>query len=231
VLGYTRRQWGLDPRCLDASWANRVRINGYDERLLTPRHRFQGLPAQGYAGFMESILAGIPHLLNVDYLQCRSEYIARKAIVFTGPIDEFFGFSEGRLAYRGQIRTHEFLPHVDYCQPCAQVNLPEATDAGPIRRIEWKHLMPQATRATCHGTVLTREFPFTPENPNQFEYPLPMEAQRRHYEEYRRRAARVSNLMICGRLGEYRYMDMDHAIGRALLLAEKLCAARQVRLD
>jgi len=225
VHGYTRRQWGCDPCDLDAQLANRIRVNGHDETSLTPRHRFQGLPALGYAHFMENLLAGVSRALDVDYLRCRSDYHARKALIFTGPIDEFFDFSEGHLTYRGQRRLHEFMPDHVLCQPCAQVNYPGDADDGPIRSIEWKHLMPEAELPLCAGTVITKEFPFTPENPDQFEYPMPMSQHRQIVECYRRQAAQVPGLLICGRLGEYRYLDMNQAIGKALSIAEKLCAA------
>ena len=225
VCGYTRRQWGMEPCVLDARLATRVRINGDHETTLTPRHRHQGLPEAGYAAFMTNLLHGVPHVLGADYLQCRGDYQARKALIFTGPIDQFFGFDQGRLAYRGQRRTHEFLPGIGHYQPCAQVNYPDATDHGPIRSIEWKYLMTEAVQRRLSGTVVTREFPFSPVDPDQFEYPMPMPRFREVYNSYRRRALGLDKLIICGRLGEYRYFDMDHAIGRAMLIAGKILSA------
>lgn len=222
VQGYTRRQWGLDPRLLDAQLAARVRVNGDHELTLTPGHRYQGLPELGYAALMENLLKEIPHLLGVDYLESRSSYEARRALIFTGPIDEFFGFDEGRLAYRGQRRVLRFIPKIDFHQPCAQVNHPDADEHGPIRTIEWKHLMPEQSRLQNQGTILTQEFPFSPQNPDHFEYPIPVPEYRQLYKRYRQRAVEVKGLTVCGRLGEYRYLDMDHAIGRAMLIAGKL---------
>ncbi len=222
VHGYTRRQWGMDPRLLDAQLAARVRINGDHEITLTPQHRYQGLPELGYTAVMENLLAGIPRWLGVDYLQNRSQYEARKALIFTGPIDEFFEFDEGRLAYRGQQRVLSFIPNVHYHQPCAQVNHSNVDDHGPIRTIEWKHLMPEQNRPRGQGTILTEEFPFTPDNPDHFEYPMPVPQYRQIFARYHRRALNMPSLVICGRLGEYRYLDMDHAIARAILIAGKL---------
>ena len=222
VHGYTRRQWGIDPRFLDARLAARIRVNGDHETTLTPRHRYQGLPESGYAALMESVLQGIPHLLGMDYLQSRHEYTARRALIFTGPIDEFFGFDEGRLAYRGQRRVLRFIPDIDFHQPCAQVNHPDVEEHGPIRTIEWKHLMPEQNRIRKQGTVLTQEFPFSPQNPDHFEYPIPVPEFSLLYKRYRQRADQEKGLVVCGRLGEYRYLDMDHAIGRAMLVAGKL---------
>jgi UDP-galactopyranose mutase len=222
VRRYTRRQWGIDPQSLGAQLIARIRVNGEHETSLTPRHRFQGLPDRGYAQLMKDLLEGIPRMLGVDYLRDRSGFKWRRAIIFTGPIDEFFGFDQGRLGYRGQKRVTQFLPGVDYHQPCAQVNHSDVDEIGPIRTIEWKHLMPEGARRPGQGTILTEEFPFAPGDPDQFEYPLPTARDRELYACYRRRADLVPGLVMCGRLGEYRYLDMDHAIGRAMLIAGKL---------
>lgn len=222
VRGYTRKQWGVDPSTLDAELAERVRMNDQRHTTLTPEHRFQGLPALGYAGMVENLLAGIPCVLGTDYLKNRSEYQARKALVFSGSLDEFFGFDAGRLGYRSQRRILRYLPDAEHYQPCAQVNHPLSGEASPLRTIEWKYLMPPDERSQTHGTVITEEHPFAPDDPNQFEYPMPTAQNRNIYEEYSRRAAAVPNLIVCGRLGCYRYFDMDHAIERAMAIAETL---------
>jgi UDP-galactopyranose mutase len=74
------------------------------------------------------------------------------------------------------------------------------------------------------GTLLTRETPFTPDDPREYEYPFPDAANKRLYMSYVERAASLGNVLFCGRLGEYRYYDMDQAIGRALMLADSLRA-------
>lgn len=222
VRGYTRKQWGVEPSSLDPELAERVRMNHERHTTLTPDHPFQGLPTLGYAGLVENLLAGIPCVVGTDYLKNRSDYHARKALVFTGSVDEYFNFDGGRLGYRGQRRVHRYLPESDHHQPCAQVNHPASGDASPIRTIEWKYLMPPHERGKTQGTVITEEYPFAPNDPNQFEYPMPTARNRHIYEEYRQRAAAVPNLIVCGRLGCYRYFDMDHAIERAMEIAENL---------
>jgi len=221
VKGYTRRQWGLDPRQLQPSLADRIRINVDQETTLSPRHVHQGLPTQGYAGLMARMIEGIPCVLGVDYLQNRSAYQVRRSLIFTGPIDEFFNFDAGRLRYRSLRRVHEFIPGADWVQPCGQVNHPDAGNREALRTLEWKHLMPADQQPQARGTLLTREYPFTPEEPDQFEYPVPTADQQELYRQYRRRARAVSGLVICGRMGTYRYLDMDKAIGLALRLAER----------
>jgi UDP-galactopyranose mutase len=78
-----------------------------------------------------------------------------------------------------------------------------------------------------HGTVLTRETTVTPDEPNDFEYPFPDEANAKLYKAYRERAEKIPNLLVCGRLGEYKYYDMDQAIARAMLLAGRILNGRK----
>lgn len=77
-----------------------------------------------------------------------------------------------------------------------------------------------------HGTVLTTEAPYSPDDPVRYEYPFPDQKNARLYESYKRRAMQIPNVLFCGRLGEYRYYDMDHAISNALSLADQLICAR-----
>ena len=188
-------------------------------------HRFQGLPADGYAGFTRNLFNGIPVLLNVDYLRQRASFQARKCLIFTGPINKFFNFDLGPLAYRGQERHHQYLPEVNYALPCAQVNNPDSSTGLHIRSMEWKQMMPPEYARHIHGTTVTHEVPVSPTNPDQFEYPFPDEGNSRLYANYRARAATLSNILICGRLGEYRYYDMDQAIERAMTLARSILSS------
>ncbi len=225
VKGYTEKQWGVAPSRLDKSLATRFEVRADDDTRLH-RHRYQGLPLAGYAAWMANMLAGIPVTLNCDYLRERTYLPPHRRLVFTGPIDEFFDFQFGRLTYRGQMREHEYVPDATYVQPEAQVNNP-GISAGPhIRTIEWKHLMPREFAERIRGTVLTRETTTTPSDTNGFEYPFPDTTNQMGYRRYRAAADRLSNTLICGRLGEYRYYDMDQAIGRALHLAGGLLDQR-----
>jgi UDP-galactopyranose mutase len=220
VKGYTAKQWGVDPRTLAADLAGRfdVRRDG-DVRLKASRH--QGIPRNGYGAFMARMLEGIRVLTGVDYLQDRPRFTARRQTFFTGPIDEYFGFDLGRLAYRGQRREHRYLPETGWHQPVPQVNYPQA-DVPIIRTLEWKHMMEPERRETFDGTVITSETPYSPDDPNDYEYPFPDAANQRLYARYRDRADKIDRLTVCGRLGEYRYLDMDQAIGRALTIARRI---------
>jgi len=221
VKGYTEKQWGVPAHTLDAGLAKRFDVREDDEPRLM-RHNYQGIPQEGYSGLMRNMLEGIPVILNFDYLQNRDAIQHRKHWVFTGPIDEFFNYNLGRLAYRGQKRTHKYSPDVDYLQPCGQVNNPDHANGPHIRTLEWKHMMPREFANHIRGTVLTQEVPFSPSDPDQYEYPFPDGANAELYRRYRKRADSIPRLLICGRLGEYRYYDMDQAIGRAMKLAQML---------
>ena len=221
VKGYTEKQWGCDCTELSSRLAKRFDVREDDEPRLKTQ-KYQGIPSDGYASLMRNMLKGIPVLLNCDYLSHQKSFTYTKKLIFTGPIDEYFGFDLGKLKYRGQQRTHQYLPDADCLQPCGQVNNPDPETGPHIRTLEWKHMMPSEIASRIRGTVLTEEVTVTPTNPSDYEYPFPDEANDKLYQEYRDRADKLSDVLICGRLGEYRYYDMDQAIARAQMLADNL---------
>ena len=219
VRGYTQKQWGVHPSQLDATLARRFDVRLDDEPRLM-RHMHQGLPSDGYTSLMTKLLGGIPLMLNIDYLHSRESIRARKLLVFTGPIDEFFDFDIGRLKYRGQVREERWYSDENYRQPCGQVNNPQLENGPHIRTLEWKHMMPRARAESIRGTVVTTETTVTPDDPNHYEYPFPDSINSDLFRKYEDRARCLAQVLICGRLGEYRYYDMDQAIGRAMMLAQ-----------
>jgi len=227
VRGYTEKQWGVPAKTLSPSLAGRFDVRTDNEFRLS-RHRFQGIPMHGYSAFMRSMLHGIPLELGCDYLKNRDRFQPEVSLVFTGPIDEFFEFDQGRLLYRGQRREHEYLPDVDRAQPCGQVNNPDPHNGPHIRTLEWRHMLPESEARASRGTLLTREYPIWPSCPDEFEYPFPDAANQRKYRRYAERADQIPNLLVCGRLGEYRYYDMDQAIARATVLTSRLLGVHKV---
>jgi UDP-galactopyranose mutase len=221
VKGYNEKQWGVPAHALSATLAKRFDVREDDEPRLV-RHKYQGLPENGYAEFMRNLLQGVPVQLNCDYLAHRDEFKKGRSIIFTGPIDEYFGCDLGHLKYRSQRRQHEYLPGVEFAQPCGQVNNPDPFNGPHIRTLEWKHMMQPEYACRISGTLLTREITFTPIDPNEFEYTFPDEINAQLYKKYRERAKSIPDLLVCGRLGEYRYYDMDQAIARALLLSKRI---------
>lgn len=221
VKGYSGKQWGVPAASLSAGLARRFDVREDDDPRLM-KHEHQGIPRQGYAAFMESMLKGIDVQLNSTFKREEPQVLARKLLVFTGPIDEFFSYDEGRLRYRTQRREHAYLPDTDTYQPCGQVNNPDPNNGPHIRTLEWKHMMPAEQLAGIRGTVITRECTVDSEEPDRHEYPFPDQTNAELYNRYRARANAIPKLLLCGRLGEYRYYDMDQAIGRAMSLGETI---------
>jgi UDP-galactopyranose mutase len=224
VKGYSEKQWGVPATHLAADLCRRFDVRLDDNPYLTPSHRFQGIPANGYARWMERMLEGIPLHLKFDYLEHRREVRATKCLVYTGPIDEFFGFRLGRLAYRGQHRMHTYNETADLALPAGQVNNPNHAAGPHTRTLEWKHMMPANHIKGIRATVLTMETPFSPADPAAYEFPFPDAANATLYSAYWRLVANDGSLLVCGRLGDYRYYDMDQAIARAMTLANRLLA-------
>jgi UDP-galactopyranose mutase len=215
VKEYSEKQWGVPCTELSSSLCDRFNVHEDDDSRLTPKVKYQGIPYRGYAGLMDSMVRGIPIVLNCDYLQHWNEFKSKKRTIFTGPIDEYFGFSLGRLAYRGQMRETTYSAGFKYKQPVAQVNATRHEDGLHIRTIEWKRITDSAHFAGTHGTVITKETPYSPIDPDCYEYPFPNQVNQNLYKKYRELADKESNVLICGRLGEYEYLDMDASVARA----------------
>lgn len=216
VKPYTEKQWGVPATQLDAELCSRFSIReDNDPRLHT--YQYQGIPVGGYTKMVEEMLRGIDVELNYDYLIERPDV---KHVVFTGSIDEYYGFKLGKLKYRGQLREHRHISNYGYVYPVGQINVP-LRGAMHIRMLEWKHMMPFSDLNNIDHTVITTESPYTPDDPDGYEYPFPDSENRRLYEEYRRIDS-SKNVTFCGRLGEYRYMDMNTAINRAMKTASDL---------
>jgi UDP-galactopyranose mutase len=221
IKGYNIKQWGVDPKELSATLVKRFDVREDDDPRLMPHHKYQGIPREGYATFMENMLKGIPVITNCDYLKRKDEFTYNRMLIYTGPVDELFHYEFGKLKYRGQQRVHEWIPNQQWHQPCGQVNNPDLNNGPHIRTLEWKHMMEAAKSANIDGTLITKEITYTPENPEDYEYPFPDEKNASLYKKYREKADSTPGLLVCGRLGEYKYYDMDQAIARAFMLVEK----------
>ena len=221
IKEYNEKQWGMPATALPASLARRFVVRHDNETRLTPL-KYQGIPRDGYTAMMKNMLKGIPLLLNCDFLSNREAFIFKHRLIYTGPIDEFFDYSLGRLEWRAQSREHEYLPDLDYALPCVQVNNPSHARGKHIRTLEWKHMLPSLYASKIQGTVITRETTYSPNNPDNYEYPVPTAMNRSLHAMYMERAKTMPELVVAGRLGEYRYYDMDQAIAKALTIAKKL---------
>lgn len=222
VKDYNEKQWGVPARTLSADLAGRFDVRADDDPHLKPNAKHQGLPVHGYTSWVRNMLHGIPVLTGFDWIRRQDEIHHRKHLFYTGPIDELFGFRFGKLDYRGQKRVDTFIPTDGFFLKEAQVNTP-GHDSGPqIRHIDWKRVMDPEHRTGIRGSLVTTETPYSPTDPDQYEYPVPDKKNAILYGLYRDDAAELENVTVCGRLGEFKYLDMDQAIARAMTIAGKV---------
>ena len=193
VQQYNEKQWGVPARALPADLCRRFDVRRDDDPRLKPGAKYQGIPKPGYAAWMRQLLDGIRSPPERGLLAAARRVPASKWLIFTGPIDEYFGFDLGRLKYRGQRRSHTYLPDIRYAQPCGQVNNPLHAGGPHIRTLEWKHMMDRQDADRISGTVLTQEVPCTPNHPTDYEYPFPGDANSAAYRAYRARAEVLEN--------------------------------------
>ncbi|MCI7061570.1 MAG: UDP-galactopyranose mutase [Lachnospiraceae bacterium] len=208
IKGYTRKQWGRECTELPAFIIKRLPLRfTYDNNYFNDR--YQGIPMNGYTDMVEKMLDGIEVRLNTDYFSVRGEIEADKT-VYTGPIDEYFGYQLGHLQYRSlRFETEEL--DCDNYQGNAVVNYTSA-DVPYTRIIEHKHF----NFGKQPVTVITREYSseWTPgEEPY---YPVNDRRNTDLYHQYQLLAEKEPDLIFGGRLGQYQYFDMDKVIASAL---------------
>ncbi len=216
--GYTRKQWGLDPSDLDKSVTSRVptRTNA-DDRYFGDS--FQAMPLHGYTRMFENMLdhPNIKVMLNTDFDDVRNE-IQYDRIVYTGPIDEFFGHRFGKLPYRSLKFRHETLDQ-ENVQPVAVVN--EPSESVPYTRVtEYKHLTGQRHPKTS----ITYEYPAAQGDPY---YPIPRPENQELFRKYQTLADETPNVTFLGRLGTYRYYNMDQVVAQALSVYARIAKEEQ----
>ncbi|NKC33834.1 UDP-galactopyranose mutase [Falsiroseomonas selenitidurans] len=205
--GYTRKQWALDPSALDKSVTARVptRTNR-DDRYFTDT--FQAMPKDGYTAMFARMLdhPNITVRTGMDFETARRRYDFRR-LVWTGPVDEYFGHRHGRLPYRSLRFRHETLDR-EWALPTGTVNHP--AEATPFTRVsEYKHLTGQAHPKTS----VTYEFPAAEGDPY---YPIPRPENQALYKRYEALADAERETWFVGRLATYRYYNMDQVVGQAL---------------
>jgi UDP-galactopyranose mutase len=214
--GYTRKQWGLDPSQLDKSVTSRVptRTNS-DDRYFGDT--YQLMPLDGYTRMFERMLEhpNIDILLDTDFIDVRDQ-VSYGELVYSGPIDEYYDYCFGKLPYRSLKFQHETLGQSQF-QPVSVVNYPD--EAVPYTRItEYKHLTGQ-----CHPlTSISYEFPCADGDPY---YPVPRAENAELYKRYKGLADNTPNVAFLGRLGTYKYYNMDQVVGQALALYQRIAEA------
>lgn len=213
---YTRKQWNLDPSELDAQVTARVPVRTTrDSRYFTDK--FQAMPLHGYTRMFEKMLdhPNIMVMLNTDYADVKEEVNFRE-IIFTGPIDEYFDYCYGKLPYRSLHFEHQTHDKSQY-QPAAVVNYPN--EHAYTRITEFKYLTGQEHAKTS----IVFEYPQAEGDPY---YPIPQPQNAELYAKYNALADALPNVHFVGRLGTYKYYNMDQVVAQALTLFEKLSNRR-----
>ena len=236
IRGYTEKQWGRPCKELPAFIIRRLPVRfTYDNNYFNARH--QGIPEEGYTVLTERLLEGSEVRLNTDYLACREELDAMAdTVLFTGPIDAFFGRCFGKLEYRS-LRFETELLDTDNYQGNAVVNYTDS-DVPWIRSIEHKWFMFGKDRQgnDIPGTVVTKEFSVPWKDGCEPYYPVNDEKNNELYRRYRK-LADGQKVLFGGRLGSYQYYDMDQVVARGLALARQLlngsvsCADGRIRAE
>ena len=214
--GYTRKQWALDPSQLDKSVTARVPTRtDRDGRYFTDA--FQAMPLHGYTRMFERILAhpNITVRTAVDYREARRT-VPHRRLIWTGPVDEFFGFRFGKLPYRSLRFEHRTLERERF-QPVGTVNYP-AEDVPFTRISEYKHMTGQEHPFTS----VTYEFPRAEGEPY---YPIPRPENQALYKRYEALADAATDVWFVGRLATYRYYNMDQIVGQALATFQRIDAS------
>ena len=221
VKGYTEKQWGRDCKDLPAFIIRRLPVrltfdNNYFNAL------YQGIPTEGYTKLVERLLDGIEVRLSCDYLENR-ETLDREAkrVVYTGPIDAFFGFRLGTLEYRSVRFETELLDQPNF-QGNAAVNYTDRET--PWTRIiehKWFTFGKDEQGNDLPKTVISREFSAEWKPGDEPYYPVNDEKNGALYQRYKALAEREEKVVFGGRLGEYKYYDMDQVIAAALQKARE----------
>lgn len=211
ICGYTKKQWGTDPKNLPSEIIKRlpIRLDFNDNYFFDT---YQGIPIGGYTKMFENMTRGIPIELGVDFLKHRAYWQSRgKQIVYTGALDELFDNCFGKLGYRSLRFEHEHLPISDY-QGTSVVNY--TNENVPYTRIiEHKHFEFGKTDTT----IITKEYPLTPnQSGDEKYYPINDSVNTDLYQKYKTLCSTEFPTMILGgRLASYRYYDMHQVIAQA----------------
>lgn len=216
VKGYTAKQWGRPCMELPAFIIKRLPVRfTYDNNYFNAL--YQGIPTEGYTRMVERMLEGIEVRLGVDYLADKAAFDrAADTLVYTGPIDAYFGYRLGALQYRS-VRFETEVLDTDNYQGNAVVNYTDS-DTPYTRIIEHKHFV----FGSQPKTVISREYSTEWKPGDEPYYPVNDDRNNRLYAQYAALAARENTVIFGGRLGEYKYYDMDAVIAAALARAGQL---------
>lgn len=217
--GYTKKQWGIEPRHLPASVLKRLPLRfDYDDRYFD--HRHQAMPVDGYTAMVEAMLDHPLIDLRLGHRAGRAEMALFAQVFYTGPLDGYFDYDIGRLGYR-TLDFERFTAEGDW-QGCAVMNY--CDEEVPFTRVtEHKHFARWERHA---ATVVTREYPRACGPQDIPYYPIRLVEEKALLRAYVERARRLDRVTFLGRLGTYRYLDMDVAVREALDCATAFLESR-----
>ncbi len=220
VKGYTEKQWGRPCRELPAFIIKRLPVRlTFDNNYFDAAH--QGIPVGGYTHMVANMLEGVEQRLGVDYLTNKKEFDAlAEKVMYTGAIDAYFDYKLGALEYRSVRFETEVLDRPNF-QGNAAVNYTD-TETPWTRIIEhkWFEFGKDAQGNDLPKTVISREYSAEWKRGDEPYYPINDEKNNTLYQQYKAMAAKEPNVLFGGRLGEYKYYDMDQVIARALEVSE-----------
>lgn len=217
IRDYTAKQWQTDPKELPASNITRLPVRyTFDNRYFTDT--YEGLPVDGYTAWLENMAAhdNIEVRLNTDFFEVREE-LPDVPVVYTGPLDRYFDYSEGRLGWRTLDFETEVLDIPDF-QGTSVMNYNDA-DVPYTRIHEFRHFHPERDYPK-DKTVIMKEYSRFAEADDEPYYPINTPEDREMLKKYRELAAQEKNVFFGGRLGTYQYLDMHMAIASALTMWE-----------
>lgn len=211
IKGYTEKQWGRPASEIPAFIIQRVPLRyTFDNNYFNDR--FQGIPIGGYNALIEALLKDVEIVYNTDFLDHMDEFNSKaNQIIYTGEIDRYFDFCFGKLEYRSLIFEHEVMRGVKNYQGNAVFNYTDA-EIPYTRILEHKHF----EFGTQEDTVITREYSANYTGSSEPYYPINDQQNNDLYRKYRQLADRNEKLHIGGRLGAYKYYNMDQVIEAAL---------------
>lgn len=211
IKGYTEKQWGKDCRELPSFIIKRLPVRFiFDNNYFNDR--YQGIPIGGYNKIIEKMLENCDIELDVDYLKNREEYnqLAEK-VLYTGTIDEYYEYCYGNLEYRSLKFENEIYPNINNYQGNAVINYTER-EIPYTRIIEHKHF----EFNSCNGTIITKEYPTDWKIGDEAYYPINDEKNTTLFSRYLELSKKENKVLFGGRLGNYKYYDMDKVIDAAL---------------
>lgn len=224
IKGYTQKQWETPPTLLPASIIARLPIRfDYEDRYFTDI--YQGMPTDGYGKIFENMLdsTNINIEIETDFFECRNSFSSDQLIIYTGPIDKFFDYSEGELSWRTLDFDFQEI-ETNYFQENSVINYADV-DVDFTRVHEFKYFHPERLQSK-NSTIIAREYSRQANLGDEPYYPIGTARDKAILSQYKEMALGLKNVHLGGRLGSYQYLDMHMAINKAMLKFKQLMNER-----